>query len=171
MAWFLEERPLRDTVGTAGVGEALAMPKQNDSLSEIERGLWSLMSRDVKRRVLERIAARAGVDLPPLECWLLARVGENEHVDLGWLASEHDIPLDRLQDALAELERRGLLARTEIPRTLTDEGRETLERLYNARREGLEEMLDGWSHERHDELAELVGRLSRTLSPEVPAAS
>jgi EmrB/QacA subfamily drug resistance transporter len=170
LAWFLEERPLRDTVGTAGVGEALAMPKQHDSLSEIERGLWALMGRDAKRRVIERIAARAGVDMQPLECWLLARVGEKEHIDLGLLASRHDIDRARLEDALAELERRGLVAPGEGgAHALTDSGRETLERLYTARREGLEEMLEGWSHEQHDDLAELLDRLSRSLAPEVPA--
>ena len=171
LALVLQERPLRDTVSAGGVGEGLAMPKPDDALSEIERGLWALMSRDVKKRVIERIAARAGVDLPPLECWLLARVGENEHIDLGWLASEHDIPLDRLESALAETEGRGLVVETAGVRALTETGRETLERLYTARREGVEEMLDGWSHEQHDELAELVKRLSRSLSPEVPAAS
>ena len=147
------------------------MPRPDNSLSEIERGLWALMSRDVKKGVIERIAARAGVDMRPLECWLLARVGENEHIDLGWLASEHDIPLDRLESALAELDRRELVVEAGEMRAPTDAGRETLERLYTARREGVEEMLAGWSHEQHDELAQLVTRLSRTLSPEVPAAA
>jgi len=168
LAWFLEERPLRETVATAGIGEGLAMPKSHRSLNEIERGLWNLMSRDAKRAVLARIIDRAGVDLTPVDAWLLARAGEVGRVDVHALAEEYAIPINFLDASAVELTVRGLIGAGDAGLALTSSGDEMLERLYRARREGLEEMLDGWSPEQHDELGTLLTRLSRTLSAEVP---
>ncbi len=168
LAWFLEERPLRDTVGTAGVGEALAMPKSHRSLNEIERGLWSLMGRDTKKVVLARIIERAGVDLTPVDAWLLARIAEGDHVEVKDLAATYLIPGRFLDASAAELTVRGLAGAGDDGLSVTEAGDAMLEKLYTARREGLEELLDGWSHEEHDELGALLTRLSRSLSPEVP---
>ena len=46
---------------------------------------------------------------------------------------------------------------------LTDAGHEDAERLFAARREGLRELLAGWSPEEYAELGELLAKLSRAL--------
>jgi hypothetical protein len=49
------------------------------------------------------------------------------------------------------------------PIRLTDEGEMTCERLVEARREGLKELLAGWSPEQHSDLAEMLTQLSHEL--------
>ena len=46
LAWLIEERPLRQTVDTAGVGEAFASPTSGDSLRELMRELSRLVGRE-----------------------------------------------------------------------------------------------------------------------------
>ena len=45
-SWFIKELPLRDTVATAGVGEAFAVPKDTDPLAELARELSILTRRE-----------------------------------------------------------------------------------------------------------------------------
>ena len=74
LTWLIKELPLRETVATAGVGEAFAVPKDTDPLAELARELSILNRREAAGRILERLATRAGVDLAPAETWLLARL-------------------------------------------------------------------------------------------------
>ena len=46
LSWFIKELPLRDTVATAGVGEAFAVPKDTDPLAELARELSILTRRE-----------------------------------------------------------------------------------------------------------------------------
>jgi hypothetical protein len=144
------------------------MPKSHRSLNEIERGLWSLMGRDTKKVVLARIIERAGVELTPVDAWLLARIAEGDNVEVKDLAATYLIPERFLDASAAELTVRGLAGAGDRGLSVTEAGDAMLEKLYTARREGLAELLDGWSHEQHDELGALLTRLSRSLSQEVP---
>ena len=78
MTWFIKELPLRRHVATAGVGEAFAVPKDTDPLAELVRELSILTRREPPERILERLAARAGVDLAPTQTWLLARLDRDQ---------------------------------------------------------------------------------------------
>src|SRR5689334_21072454 len=49
LSWLIEERPLRQTVETAGLGEAFATPKSDDSLQELTRELAQLVGRERTR--------------------------------------------------------------------------------------------------------------------------
>ena len=57
LTWFIKELPLRDTVATASVGEAFAVPKDTDPLAELARELSILTRREQANRILERLAA------------------------------------------------------------------------------------------------------------------
>jgi DNA-binding MarR family transcriptional regulator len=46
---------------------------------------------------------------------------------------------------------------------LTPAGSAAADRVFAARREGLERLLDGWSPEQHADLAQMLDRLSRAL--------
>ena len=109
LSWFIKELPLRDTVATAGVGEAFAVPKDTDPLAELARELSILTRREAAGRILERLAVRAEVDLSPIEIWLLARLGRDEQLDLAALAVAYDIEPGRLETAAADLTRAGLI--------------------------------------------------------------
>ena len=179
LAWLLPERPLRRTLAAsaAGPGEGLAAALPNETLAQIERGLSLLASRDTQRALLERTAARAGVDLSPAACWLLGRLADDPRADLSALASRYGIDRGRLATGLQAL-REDALVDTRAGGTpasahpLTAEGRAVLARLRAARRQELAEALAGWSPERHRELAELITGVAERLTdgaPEAPA--
>jgi EmrB/QacA subfamily drug resistance transporter len=166
LAWLLPERPLRATAGASSVGDGLATPRAPDSLAEIERALGVLTRRDARRRMYERLAERAGLDLPPAAVWSLVRISEGQ--DPVRLAEIHGVPNERVAAGLQRLESDGLVS-VNGARLLTPEGEAVVERLVAARRERLCEHLEGWSPEQHDELARVLTRLARDLVDERPA--
>ncbi|HET8606248.1 MAG TPA: MDR family MFS transporter [Gaiellaceae bacterium] len=157
VAWLLREVPLRRTVEADGVGESFAMPRDASSLREMERIVATLAERENRWRVYQRLAERAGVDLPPAEYWLVARIGEGVDVDLGD---------ERLRRPAARLRERGLLG----DGSLTAQGAAIFERFVAARREALSELLDGWNEREHAELEALLDRMARELVADVPDA-
>jgi DNA-binding MarR family transcriptional regulator len=167
LALVLAERPLRHGVAEgSGVGESFAIPPDGDSLTQVSRALWALLSRESKRRLLERIIARAGVDLSAAAGWLLARFDESPQVSTDALAQTYAVEPKRLTDALLELQKKGLVAAES--QSLTPAGREILERLRAARRDGLAELLADWSPEQHRDLSEFLRRVAGDLAREAP---
>ena len=74
LTWFIPELPLRETVTTGDMGDTFATPRGTDSLAEIAvNKIGRLDRREGAREIVRRVAARAGVDLQPAACWLLAR--------------------------------------------------------------------------------------------------
>jgi EmrB/QacA subfamily drug resistance transporter len=156
LTWLLREAPLRKSAAAEGVAESFAMPREAESLPELERIVATLARRENRWRVYEQLALRAGLDLDPAELWLLARLGERAPVD----------PADpRLASASASLRGRGLLADAR----LGAEGEAAYRRLLAARRDGLAELLEGWAPEEHDEVRAMLDRLARELVVEPPS--
>ncbi len=134
LSWFIRELRLRETVATGDLGDTYATPRDGDSLAEIVNKLGRLDRREGAREIVMRVAARAGVDLSPAACWLLARLSESHAPDLATLAAQFDIGLDTLTAAHEELARKGLIGpfgETALPTTeaLTSDGHATLARL------------------------------------------
>ena len=100
LTWFLREIPLRKSVAAEGVAESFAMPRDAESLPEMERIVATLARRENRWRVYDQLARRAELDLGPAELWLLARLGEHAHVD------DED---PRVETALTQLRERGLV--------------------------------------------------------------
>ncbi|HEY6781144.1 MAG TPA: MFS transporter, partial [Thermoleophilaceae bacterium] len=163
---LLEERPLRQTVETAGLGEAFAAPCGSDSLTELSRKLGRLVGRERTRRFIEGAAARAGVDLPPLECWLLVRIARDGPPDLAALADRTSLDESTLTGALANLSEHGLVVSGPEGTTLTPAGVETFGRLTEARDAALRELVADWEPE-GDELDEVVAELAQELDVRV----
>jgi hypothetical protein len=164
LSWMLEERPLRKTVETAGVGEAFAVPREPDAMRELLRELSVLAGRGRSRRFLERAAAGAGLDLSPMECWLLDRAGEGRKIDAGYLAETRRLEPADVEFGLVGLRDRDLLDGS----ALTATGRETLERFLDGAHAELERLVDDWSPEERPELEPVLGRFSRELAGEPP---
>jgi MFS family permease len=164
LAWMLEERPLRKTVETAGVGEAFAVPREADAMRELLRELSVLAGRERSRRFLERAARTAGLDLSPMESWLLDRAGEGRRLDVGYLAETRQLDPAALEGSLVTLRDRDLLDGAD----LTETGRATLERLHDGAHDELERLVDDWSPEERPELEPVLGRFSRELAGEPP---
>jgi EmrB/QacA subfamily drug resistance transporter len=155
--WLLREVPLRKTVDRDGGRESFAMPRDASSLHEMERIVASLVQHENRWRVYRVLAERAGVELAPDEHWLLARLGGGDDVDLSDAA------------AAAALERLRAAGLVEDGR-LSAQGERCLSQLVEARRDALEELLEGWDPAEHDELRALLDRLARELVAEPPAA-
>jgi DNA-binding MarR family transcriptional regulator len=168
LSLLLPEVPLRGTAAASGPRDHFAVPRDDNSQAEIEHALSVLARRDTRRRFVERVIADAGVDIEPLEAWTLARIDEGLGDDPAALGRRIDVDPSRVEGAEATLRRRGLVADGLV---LTESGHEVLDRLHAARRERLAQLLDGWSHERHEELVGVLQRMASDLSAERPVAT
>ncbi len=189
----LPERPLRDTAeASVGLGESFAAPKAPDSLAELSRALSVLLGREGRRHLVERIAARAGVELSAAAAWLLVRFYREPETSIEDLSETWDVPIDRTRAGLAELIDRGMVSPNgQIPgdtsavspaisaqnpserHTVTELGGETAQKLIAERQATLSRLLDGWEPERNAEVAQLLTRLAEEsgLAPSPELAS
>jgi EmrB/QacA subfamily drug resistance transporter len=174
---LLPERPLRETVSakSADVGQevsgAMAMPTSPDSYEELVRGLSAVVDRNVRRQHVERIAARAGVDIGGAAIWLLMRLDDEPRAAVDQLARRSPYDATALHRAADELRTAGLVVeRSENGSQgweLTGPGCATLERVVIARRAHLEEVFGQWTAEEREDLAALLRRVTRELVPDV----
>jgi hypothetical protein len=165
LSWVLPQKSLRDTVAAStGIGETFAVPKHTDSLAELSRSLAILMGREGRRRMAEQLAARAGVDLPPAECWVLIRLHFDPHADFDALSVQWGIPRDVVRAALDHVDEMGLLDHAEDGgMSPTPEGEEMVEKLIAERRASLARLLEGWSPDQYADLSTLLTRLTHEL--------
>ncbi|HEX5899758.1 MAG TPA: MarR family winged helix-turn-helix transcriptional regulator, partial [Solirubrobacteraceae bacterium] len=111
-------------------------------------------------RILDRLCRQAGVDLNARQCWVLARVGEDGPTDPFAIAEAHAVDPARVAARIGELRELGYVEGPGEAVLLTAAGRDALDRLVEARRQSLAELLDGWSPEREAELAALLTRMA-----------
>ena len=173
---LLPERPLRETVSatSAGVGQevggAMAMPAAPDSYEELVRGLSAVVDRDVRRRHIERIVARAEVPLDPAAAWLLMRLDEHAGATPDALARRAPYDAQTLRRAMDELRAASFVVdRTENGAgalALTDAGCQALGRIVAARRAHLAGVFGEWSEGERQELTALLRRLTPQLVPD-----
>jgi EmrB/QacA subfamily drug resistance transporter len=166
LAWLLEERPLRQTVDTAGVGEAFAVPREGDSLTELTRELSAAVGRDRTRRFVERTVAAAGLDLPPGPAWLLVRGAAGEPIhDAVAIAAHRPFDAAWVREQLDVLRERRLFDGTAV----TAAGDEAAERLIAARHACLARLVEDWRPAGDPRVDDIVARLARQLAVEEPA--
>jgi hypothetical protein len=168
LSWMIEERPLRQTVETAGVGEAFATPSSGDSLRVLLAELARLVGRERTRAFIERTVAAANMDLPPGAAWLLVRgeegmalgdpegIAEGRPFDAGWV-----------REQLADLEQRGLVEGV----ALTQSGHETAARLLRARCDALHTLVADWEPGDDPRVDEAIDRLGLELAQVPPSAA
>jgi EmrB/QacA subfamily drug resistance transporter len=169
LTWLLPERPLRTSVRTQGLEQAFAVPQDTDSVREVARELSVLVGREGVIGFLQRAAARADLDIPPAGGWLLARAASDGTVDVGRLATAHDVDEERLREACRELRARRLLTGGPDDTTgLTPDGARAVDALADARRAALEDLVADWSPAEHPELERYVARLSEDLVAQAP---
>jgi EmrB/QacA subfamily drug resistance transporter len=162
-SWFIRELPLRETVATGELVDTYAQPRDSDSLVEVANMLGRLDRRAGAREIITRIAARAGVDLSPAACWLLARFSENGSADLAALSEASKVDYGVLSSAQEELLADGLIAPSEDPSgyRLSGDGQAALELLMKTGEQRLADLLEGWRPQEHAELAGLIATLAR----------
>jgi EmrB/QacA subfamily drug resistance transporter len=167
LSWFLKEVPLRRTAGAADLGEGLgAGSAQRTSMEEIERALLRLTEGDLRQKGYERVAALAGLDLGAGSCWVLARLARHGDVAGVELAREAGVSVETGRPHVDRLVERGMVRRDDGMLVLTPAGSAAADRLFAARREGLDRLLADWSPEQHADLARMLDRLSHALMGE-----
>ncbi len=164
LTWFIRELKLRETVATVDLSDTYAAPRDTDSLAEIVNKLGRLDRREGAKELVMRVAARAGVDLSPAACWLLARLSEDRPADLATLAARIDVRVQTLAAAREELAREHLIDPSVGDPSvdeLTASGRATLARLVETGERRLSDLLEGWRPQEHEELARMIATLAQ----------
>jgi EmrB/QacA subfamily drug resistance transporter len=173
---LLKETPLKRTLAVAeenvghDVGQAFVMPVSAEAEPHLLRGLTLLADRNVRRRYIESIIDRAGVELSVAAAWLLIKIEGDRSIDLKFLARRKKIDVQTVFDGLSELVAKGLVlekAESGCEFMLTDDGCKTFNRLSEARRADLAELIGEWSPEQRSEIAENLRRLAHELVPNV----
>ncbi|HWD85672.1 MAG TPA: MDR family MFS transporter [Solirubrobacteraceae bacterium] len=180
LTWLLPEVPLRKTAGAVDAGHTFALPTQRTSSEELERALSVLNQREGRRQIFSELARRADLDLPPIFCWMLLRLDRHPDWDASRVAREASLGTERANAVITAMTDRGLVTTVSSDGSLvgeclalTDSGREAVERLTAAGQARLQELMDGWDPERHDELWQLARRFGRQLldDEQAPAAA
>jgi EmrB/QacA subfamily drug resistance transporter len=173
LSWLLPEVRLRTTTQATDMGHTFAMPTTRTSQQEIERALHVLTSRDSLDQLYRRLGARAGVELDPLNTWLLFRLQEQAPIAGAALAKRFHVPDAMLMPSIEALREIGLVTTTapvegqaDGQLQLTAAGQETVATVASACHDSLAELLDGWSPEQEAELASLLRRTTMTLLSE-----
>jgi EmrB/QacA subfamily drug resistance transporter len=164
LSWFIRQLPLRETVASADMGDAFASPQGTDSLAVVINKIGRLDRREGAREIVRRIALRAGVELDPAACWLLAKLSEDGEVPLYGLAHRADVRIATLNDARDRLLARGLIVPGDGPGAiyeLTSDGHATLERLRATGEQRLNALLECWRPDEHEDLARSIAELAR----------
>ncbi len=163
-SWFLREVPLRATAGASDLGEGLgAGSAQRSSVEEVERALLRLADGDLRRRGYERLAQITGLGLPAGSCWVLTRLAKCGPLPGAELAREARVSVDYGKSYVDRLVAEGMVQRRDGLLVLTGPGQVAADRLFEARRAGLERMLAGWSPQQHADLVAMLDKVSHEL--------
>ncbi len=167
LSFLLPEVPLRKTVQTVDTGEVHGAMQARTSLQEIELALQRVSARENRAELYETLAHRAGVDLPPRAVWLLYRLSERPACTVEEVADALHVDPSIIQPGVDGLVSAGMIREhqrgDDCDLHLTTSGTQALEKLTEARRRGLTELLEGWNPEEHPEVIELVKQLAHSL--------
>src|SRR6185369_13687671 len=174
LSLLLPERPLRQTIAAAteadiggDIGQAFAMPTGTDSRAHLLRGLAILADRDVLRRYIAAVVARAQLELSVGAAWLLVQIEREPGVSVHELGRNAKVDASKVESGATELLNTSLIERRSGDvYALTEEGCEIYNRLAAARREHLAELWPEWSPKKREEVAMILRRLARELVPE-----
>jgi DNA-binding MarR family transcriptional regulator len=167
LSWFLPERALRKSVATVDMGEGFGMQGSRSSIQEIQLALERVSSRENRSELYQTLAHRAGIDLPSRSCWLLYRLADRPACTVREVAKRLKVDADIIRPAVAGLVEAGMVS--EIHRgperdlALTPTGLAAIDRLTEARRNGLTELLEGWNPQEHPEVIDMVKHLASSL--------
>ena len=169
VALLLREVPLRGMAPAAGQGEGIAMPRDATSLEELERIITTLLAHENRWRIYADVAYRAKLNLSAPELWMLARLGERAPLTQASLSAGLGVSLQDLEAPLQELCNRKIVKRSELGELrLTALGLEMRNRLTEARRKGLTDLLARWEPDKHPDVLALLIRLAETLARDLP---
>ena len=167
LSFLLPEVELRKTVQTVDIGEVQGAPQSRSSLQEIQLALERVSARENRPELYRTLAQRAGIDLPPRSCWLLYRLADQPAASISEVAGRLKVDPGVIQPGVDGLVAAGMIEErhqgAQCDLHLTAVGSAALEKLTEARRSGLTELLEGWNPEEHPEIIEMVKHLAHAL--------
>jgi EmrB/QacA subfamily drug resistance transporter len=170
--WWLQERPLRQTVADQSIGDSFASPRDPASLEELEARLGTLSRRENRYRIYRRIAEVAGLQLGPKATWLLLRLEGQPPFTAESTAARFDLPEARITPLLTELANDGLIEQVEERQgtfVLSEAGLAAATTIHDERRRQLEQFLEGWQPDQQPEVLQLLERFTQSLRSKPPA--
>jgi len=167
LSFLLPEVELRKSVETVDLGEVQGAPQHRSSLQEIELALTRMSARENRAQLYQTLAHRAGIDLPPRSVWLLYRLSEQPACSVTEVAERLKVDPEIIQPGVDGLTSAGMIEErrrgADCDLHLTTAGSTALEKLTEARRSGLTELLEGWNPEEYPEVIEMVKHLAHAL--------
>jgi len=167
LSFLLREVPLRKATRDTEVTPLLETTARS-SVEEIERAMAGVVRRENGWARYENMLARSGVPLSVPCAFGVMQLGRLAPITDADLAADlHEHP-DRVRHYADELIASGHVRRTaEGALELTSAGEDAMERLVEARRRMLTEVMSDWSPEQSEELSALLGKLAR-LTTDTP---
>ena len=98
---------------------------------------------------------------------LLVKIEKDAHVDLSVLSRRHKADIQKLDSGVDELLSKNLVRKDGAGYAVTPDGCDVLNLLATARRKNLTEIINEWSPEQREEIANALQRLARELVPDV----
>jgi EmrB/QacA subfamily drug resistance transporter len=169
LTWFLEERPLRETVADQGLGDSFAAPRDITSMAELETRLSDLARKQNRHRVYDHLTARAGLQLDARAAWLLLRIEEDPEPDDDTLIRRLDLESAEVDEMLSALRAQSLIEPT-APR-LTPGGEIAAAKMTEARCDEIQAIVEDWDPEEQPEVRELIQTFARSLGEMPPAGA
>jgi len=170
LALAIKEVPLRGSIAPETVGDAFQMPRDATSLDELERIVERVTARENRWLVYQRAASRVGIDLPPDELWLLARLGEAQvPVSQAALEAKLDVGTSACGGLLARLVAAQCAETADGRYTLTAKGHDNYRRLVEQREQDLKKMLADWKPEEHPEVVNMMRELATSFASSPPS--
>lgn len=170
-SWFLKEIPLRKTVQATNLADTLAptsMPSIRTSIEELARSLSVLARHENQRYVYQRLLERAGLTLDVRHGWALLRLADHPGITIEQSAHTLKVPLTEWRKAVDQLAEGGYVEKSQGPVgttvvSLTETGKDAVNRLATAREDGLAQLMVGWDPEQHAEIRALMSNLARDV--------
>jgi DNA-binding MarR family transcriptional regulator len=158
-------------VRSDAIGESFAMPRDANSLEELEAIIARITGREQRWEAIRRIAERIGLELAPDEIWLLTHLGRSEGpVPTAALTDGFAITAAELDGIAGRLAARGLAQPTGDGLVLTAAGREAFARMVAGYRARLAVILERWRPEEHAEVRAMLADFARGLVSDLPLA-
>lgn len=143
------------------------------TLEEFERSLAAVLRLLADRGTVGDVAQRSGYDLPPASWSLLEHLDARGALRVSDIAACHGVDISSVTPRLKRLEAAGLVTREREPTdarafliSITAEGIQALESVHAARRDILEQAVDGIEAAHLTVTANVLSRLAQHLATE-----
>lgn len=171
LTWLMQEVPLRTVTGRAkNIGNSFAMPRDANSLEELEMIVSQVSDSEHRWEMLEEIACKIEHNFAPDEIWLLLQIGSgDESLQITALAAKGTTTPEMVKAIASRLAKRGL-AEISVSGVIdaTTKGRGMYERIVTDFRALLAKAVERWSPEEHEEVRRMLTEFARRLVVELP---